>query len=501
VLGAVPAEALEACFEWIYTGTCVAADDRALRGIVEAAIYLQIGPLVDVAIPVISSRLSVDTVLSTWRVADSYGLEDLSKSAVSAACMHFNSLTARKEWLSVPEELAHVLLSDNRLRVRSEEEVYTAAVAWLRAREPTADPESVAAMLALVRFKLVSQAFVRETVMKEPLLLSMPQELLLGMFANLHGSTTPDNVSSRNGGPRLFAIGGSDGGNNLTNSVECYDPFANAWNAAEPMITTKAYTCGAVMDGKAYVAGGRSSTVQIDYTSSVHRFDQISNTWEEIESLNEPRNSGCAAVLQGKLYVAGGVTGDLFNEQVLASVEYYQSSEKMWEKAPRMRMARRGAGAAVIGGKLYVAGGFNGNVVLDSVERYDPSTNSWEYVGPMRNRRWYHVVAELDGKLYVAGGLESRANTGQLRSVERYDPATNTWETVAPMRHGRYLASAAVLDGKLYVTSGSSSDVDIVPQGGGTTLTSVWRYDPSTNAWEEVASMTAGRHGFLLCSF
>ena len=60
---------------------------------------------------------------------------------------------------------------------------------------------------------------------------------------------------------------------------------------------------------------------------------------------------------------------------------------------------------------------------------------------------------------------------------------------------------AAVLDGKLYVTSGSSSDVDIVPQGGGTTLTSVWRYDPSTNAWEEVASMTAGRHGFLLCSF
>ena len=161
-------------------------------------------------------------------------------------------------------------------------------------------------------------------------------------------------------GPRLFAIGGSDGGNNLTNSVECYDPFANAWNAAEPMITTKAYTCGAVMDGKAYVAGGRSSTVQIDYTSSVHRFDQISNTWEEIESLNEPRNSGCAAVLQGKLYVAGGVTGDLFNEQVLASVEYYQSSEKMWEKAPRMRMQDcfidpGGGGQRQAGSKLWRA--------------------------------------------------------------------------------------------------------------------------------------------------
>ena len=50
-------------------------------------------------------------------------------------------------------------------------------------------------------------------------------------------------------------------------------------------------------------------------------------------------------------------------------------------------MARRGAGAAVIGGKLYVAGGFNGNVVLDSVERYDPLTNRWEALAPMRVAR------------------------------------------------------------------------------------------------------------------
>ena len=49
VLGEMPAEALEACIEWIYTGSCLATDDRALHTIVEAATYLQISSLVEAA--------------------------------------------------------------------------------------------------------------------------------------------------------------------------------------------------------------------------------------------------------------------------------------------------------------------------------------------------------------------------------------------------------------------------------------------------------------------
>ena len=44
-LGAVPADALEACLEWMYTGECVAADDGALRALFDAAHYLQINSL------------------------------------------------------------------------------------------------------------------------------------------------------------------------------------------------------------------------------------------------------------------------------------------------------------------------------------------------------------------------------------------------------------------------------------------------------------------------
>ena len=40
LLGAVPGDALEACLEWIYTGSCVVAGETALRGILDAAVYL-----------------------------------------------------------------------------------------------------------------------------------------------------------------------------------------------------------------------------------------------------------------------------------------------------------------------------------------------------------------------------------------------------------------------------------------------------------------------------
>ena len=74
-LGAVPADALDACLEWIYTGTCVAADDSALHAILEAAMFLQIPPLIEAASEVIQRRLSPATALATWGLADRCSLE------------------------------------------------------------------------------------------------------------------------------------------------------------------------------------------------------------------------------------------------------------------------------------------------------------------------------------------------------------------------------------------------------------------------------------------
>ena len=141
-----------------------------------------------------------------------------------------------------------------------------------------------------------------------------------------------------------------------------------------------------------------------------------------------------------------------------------------------------------------MTGGSNIDAVFSSVERYDTLTNSWTTVAPMSTARERHAVAVLDGKLYACGGW-NEANTA-LTSVERYDPDTNTWETVAPMKTARSESSAAVLDGKLYVAGGQSELFDM-----SAIVSTVERYDPSANVWEEVPPMIKARSDFVLCSF
>jgi len=70
-----------------------------------------------------------------------------------------------------------------------------------------------------------------------------------------------------------------------------------------------------------------------------------------------------------------------------------------------MATARDSPAMAVLDGKLYAVGGYNGDDgYLSSVERYEPATNVWEAVASMAAARDYHAVAVLDGKPYALGG-------------------------------------------------------------------------------------------------
>ena len=150
-------------------------------------------------------------------------------------CFHFSSLSRRQEWLSAPVAVVRALLSDDRLRVRSEDEVYNAAIAWLRAREPPADANVARDLLALVRYSP---------------LLTVPAPAP-------HADAAPR--SRRGFAACLYALGGKDGEPydwNPSSSVERYDPVTDLWVTVEPMGTARLDCFGAVLDGKIYVAGG-----------------------------------------------------------------------------------------------------------------------------------------------------------------------------------------------------------------------------------------------------
>ena len=76
-----------------------------------------------------------------------------------------------------------------------------------------------------------------------------------------------------------------------------------------------------------------------------------------------------------------------------------------------------------------------------------------------------------------------------ISSLERYDASTNEWEeeAVAPMATARKSHGVAVLHDKLYAVGGFNGDDG--------NLSSVERYDPAVGAWEAVAPMALARFG------
>ena len=191
--------------------------------------------------------------------------------------------------------------------------------------------------------------------------------------------------------------------------------------------------------------------------------------WQEVAPMNVSRSEMRAVVIGGKIYVAGG-----FNAagQQLSSVEAYDTASNTWTlRAPAPRGMDHHMMAAH-GGKLYV-------LKYDSIYIYDPAANAWS------SRGGAGMLARDDGTavtfgehIYVIGG-------GPL-PIQRYAPGTGQWETRASLQTSRGHVNAVVLDGKIWVLGGRS---------GSAAFRTVEVYDPVANTVTAGPSMDSERSG------
>jgi N-acetylneuraminic acid mutarotase len=122
--------------------------------------------------------------------------------------------------------------------------------------------------------------------------------------------------------------------------------------------------------------------------------------------------------------------------------------------------------APSVGSLLAVPYGSDAPAGYSLYQRGEPKELVWEEKAPVSVARSARDGVEvLNGKIYFVGGHKGSAKN----IAERYDPDTNTWETIASMSVARQGASA-VLNGKLYAIA-----------GGG--FSSVEVYDPTLESW------------------
>lgn len=229
------------------------------------------------------------------------------------------------------------------------------------------------------------------------------------------------------------------------------------------------------VQGYIYVVGGLNR--HGDSLSTVEYYDPHANEWQLAPAMSMLRSRLGVAVLRGKLYAFGGYNGI----DRLASVEVYDAVREEWSTVAPMQCKRSALGATSLGNLIYVCGGYDGVTSLNSVERYHPQTNTWNWLAPMNKSRSAGAVIACQGYVYALGGHDGLSI---FDSVERYDPNTDTWVEATPMQNKRCRLGVAILGGKLYACGGYD---------GSFFLQTVEMFDPNTNKWSYVASMNAQR--------
>src|SRR5438067_2072693 len=199
-----------------------------------------------------------------------------------------------------------------------------------------------------------------------------------------------------------------------------------------------------------------------------------------------------------------------------------------WTEQTPYPIAVFGHAVASQGGDVYSFGGIANNVAIANAYKYTPATNSWSAIASLPAAR-YGLTAVSDGTyIYLLGGVDQNFNT--TATLWRYDPISNTYNTSLPSYTiPTYFHASAYLNGKIYRIAGRAIGTDfhvevydiatntwsmaanypfanhhlmavalgsyIYAGGGNASPDKTWRYDPSTNTWDDaaIADFPAGR--------
>lgn len=287
---------------------------------------------------------------------------------------------------------------------------------------------------------------------------------------------------------------GAERGSDPRNQKIWKAPLRNTWRRADTMPVPLAEVAGGVIDGKLYLVGSEDGRTLV--------YDLAAGRWSTAgtESFRPaPGDHHAAEVLNGALWLLGGL-----GERAEGRVQIFDPVSNTWRLGPALPVPAGSSASAVIGGRIYVAGGVVGDSTTSVASVLDTETMRWTAIAPMPRPR-NHAASGTDGRrFYVFGGRRGGNVLGDgFDDVQIYDPATDRW-TVSDGRPGSPaklpqprggMGKAVWLDGEFWVIGGET-----VTGRGATknhTYNRVDIYDPVRNTWREGPPLPTARHGIF----
>jgi len=219
------------------------------------------------------------------------------------------------------------------------------------------------------------------------------------------------------------------GGGYPSSRTLCYDPLTNTQIQKANMPTARQHLGTTEMNGLIYALGGNiNDSITLPAGYKTNEcYDPITNTWTTKANMPTPK------------YMMDGVTAS--------------------------------------NGKIYVISQITNSVSVPT-ECYDPVTNTWATKAAIPSQKYGFKIAAIESKIYAIGGYKYQSGE-YLATNECYDTVYNTWSVKASMPEVIYVPYTISYKNKIYKIDGTWQK------------TSSHFYDPVTNSWTPIASLTS----------
>ncbi|XP_061492359.1 kelch-like protein 6 isoform X4 [Rhineura floridana] len=460
VIKGVDAETMQILLDYTYTSKVLITKENVQK-VLEAASLFQFLRMVEACSNFLNEALHPENCVGILRLADAHSLDKLKQQAKSYIIQNFSQVLNYDEFLELPVDVLYSMLKSDDLWVTEEAQVFEAVINWVHYKIAERLP-LLPYILEGVRLPLLDPWYFVETVEADPLIRQCPDVFPLLQEARMYHLSGNEIISERTK-PRMhefqsevfMIIGGCTKDEKFVAEVTCLDPLRRSRLEVAKLPNTEQETecenkkwvefACVTLKNEVYISGGKETQHEVwKYNSSI-------NKWIQIEYLNVGRWRHKMAVLGGKVYVIGGYDGI----QRINSVETYDSFHNCWSEAAPLMINVSSFGAASYKKKLYVIGGGpNGKLATDKTQCYDPATNNWSLKSPMPVEAKCVNATSFHDHIYVVGGA--------MRAVYSYSPLTDTWCLVTQLNHERASCGIAPCNNKLFITGGRDEKNEVI---------------------------------------
>ncbi|KAM7176327.1 kelch-like protein 38 [Macrochelys suwanniensis] len=463
---------------YVYTGEILITPENVLY-LMEATSMLQYIKLFQACSLYLQDQLTPENCLSMIRLSEVLNCQNLNKKAKEMALKYFPEVASSEDLKELCALELIDYLGDDEL-CGEEEQVFETLMVWIR-HDLQARQGYIQDLFKKVRLQYVHPTFLFHFIANDSLIQSSPAcrsilESARRQMFSLYSTSAPD-IKPMWHVPRrysyqefLIIIGGRKDNQTTTRDVLLYDEKTNQWLslAKHPL---RLYKASAVsLHSNIYVLGGLPiSSEKSPVSDNVYIFSLKLNQWRLVEPMLVPRYSHRSIAYKNYIFSIGGI-GE--NQEILNSMERYDSIYNIWENMANMPVAVLHPAVAAKDQRIYL---FGGEDIMQNpvrlIQVYHISRNMWFRMETRMVKNVCAPAVVIGDRIIIVGGY--------TRRIIAYDTKANKFVKCADMKDRRMHHGAAVIKNKLYVTGGRCLTADNTIQDSD----SLDCYDPETDTW------------------